>query len=367
MGQIDSLGIDTVLMDKHNKIRNTYTIEKQIELTESLLQQSIDEGYLKGQVIAYTNIGYLLRKDFRLKESIEYLMKAESLVEELNENLATGKLYLEFAQVYYRLGLIDTALNYSTKSVKFLATTVPSHYSNRALRSAYRVQALCYRSKDAEKSIILLRQASGIDPTPIVWSNVAYHFIFTNKNVDSAKYYLSEAYKLLEKPLYQYNNFHKGVVLKIDGEFMMEQKQYDKAIESFNEALASTGYNDPPFSVDVYKDLIQAYTLKGDLKAVDSVNQKILALADTITFLKSKALESKMWKMKFKPRLFEPLTPKEKNKLIIASVVFCIGIIGALIIAYNTRRDDPDEQTLPNSGEGDDESILLGRWRSWED
>jgi tetratricopeptide (TPR) repeat protein len=338
--QLKPKQIDSLFIDDSRQIRNTYSIQRQIQWSNQLVEASQRAGYLKGEVLGYTNLASIYRRNFKLRESLNYLYKAECKSNALHDDFAKGRLYIEFAQVFYRMGLYQIAIRYCDMGISYFSKMKPDLLYRKSLRYAFRFRGICYQVHDPRKALDNLQQAAQLDPTPIVFSNIAFHYIKFEYNVDSARLYLKKSFDLLEEPTFKESAYHRMFVLQANGEFLMKSGRYSQAIVDLNKSIElAHDRGDLNFNMTVYRSLGKAYNLMGDHEKESVVKAQIKALEDTLYQLRSNVLAISVGKLYDDNKSIKAYADKQLIwlSLLVVLLLSCLIFVSVQLLGYQKR------------------------------
>lgn len=149
---------DSLIINKPLEMfNNNIPAKKRIEWNLKMLEKAKKENYQKGITWAHINLGvdyYLITK---LDLSIKHLNIAKKLADKTSaDNETYAKLYLEFSQAYFTLGLYDLSLKYNSKAMYFAKKINNSHYKKSFLSDVYSYRSLSIPVNQTDSTLYYL-------------------------------------------------------------------------------------------------------------------------------------------------------------------------------------------------------------------
>lgn len=338
--QYSAKQIDTLLMNEKKFLEKNYSNMDRVLWNKKLIDVSHQTKYAKGEVLGYINVATIFYQNFQLKESLRYLHIAKTIANNVNDDFVKGRLNMAFAQVYNQLGLFETAIKYCDLGIFYYSRLKPAAHYKTFLRYAYGCKGAYYQEVDPKKSLISLRKAVELDPTPIALSNIADYYLKFEHNQDSAELYLKKSFELLETPAYQGKIYHKAGVLTANGNFLISVKLYREAIVNFKEVLElSKRFVDPNVVLMTRRSMTKAYRLLGDRKHELEFREKARMLEDSLAGIKNQSLAMSVDKLFDETATYKQSLQKKQRaiEVIIILSLFFIILIVFLLLRYRNK------------------------------
>ncbi|AQW92920.1 MULTISPECIES: hypothetical protein [Elizabethkingia] len=279
--QYSTKDIDTLLVSI-NKVPNRKFSGDYIIKNKKIIAASISLRYLKGEALGYIQIASALRLDGKYKECLKLLKIAELKAREAKDDYTFGKLYLEYAQVNYDIGLSEIAVKYVNLSISHLLKARPYPNYKKTMQYAYGCRAVYYEKLDTKEFLNSLFKSVEYNPTPINTSNIALYYISSNK-LDSAKYYLDKSFAILNDTKFKDTDYPKAAVLIANGEYLLATKKYNESINNINQAIKiCSKFSFLQMRLKAYQVLINIYKANGNKKKEIEINKEYNLLEENI-------------------------------------------------------------------------------------
>lgn len=313
---------------QHKKEGN---IENAIKLNIQSLKHFETQNNNEGMVTAYINLGNLLCSLNKYKESIQYLDKAGDKLKEMkNKPILQSKLYNEYGRNYALLGLFDHSNKTLNKAIQFTQKIPDLKQKNEQLYYSYGWKWYNFdHLKKADSADVIKRKSLQLSSEPLVLTRVAYEFIKEGVHLDSAKYYLDKALASTDK----YSLEQKGITLMYYGDYYLEKKNNEKALDYFLQALAvfEKTKNKEQMRV-VYDYLSYTYKSLNNTEKATEYSEKHSAVIEALKENNEEAVNIAVERLAQEKHEEET---QKRNKLY--GLVFFI-IASALIIIYFIRK-----------------------------
>jgi len=279
--------IDSMLTQEYRGLSSEGRFEEAIALSIKQVQRAEEIGYRRGVALGNIQIGTALISLGRYGESLRYFSLAQNMDAVNSDPNLKIRTLSGIGRNYVQLQMSEKALD------KFLEALRVSQKSGTrtegALTSLYTNIAASYSSIDKDSSMVYLRRAIEVDPHPISYTSMAHHYLFYNKDVDSASYYLSQASKLNEtNPPTMYV---KSILLLNYGNLYKVKGEYEKALDYYGRSLViSQNIKRPRETLKSLRFISDTYKLMGESGKSLAYQERYLVLNDSINTIKNDGL-----------------------------------------------------------------------------
>ncbi|MEJ5048414.1 hypothetical protein WH221_01175 [Chryseobacterium culicis] len=285
--------LDTLLIKKNEELRTIISNKDLILWNENLVKISIENNYPKGEALGYANIANRLWLIGDFKKSLDYLNKAVEKSKNINDDFLEGKINQEFAQVYNAMKLNKLALDYNSKAMEYALKLKKDNQDCRFfLRYVYSTRASYLAEPyQVDSSFIYLHKAMKLEANPLDVANIARHYVWHDKNIDSANYYFKKSFILLESKKFKHNKFQRAVVLYNYGGFLETQNKYNEAIDTCKVSLRlAKEVGRPKLILNDFKLLASLYKKIHELDLENQYLNKSTSLKDSLDNNQNKAV-----------------------------------------------------------------------------
>ncbi|WP_165792988.1 tetratricopeptide repeat-containing sensor histidine kinase [Sphingobacterium haloxyli] len=242
-----SLTKDTLIVNKLNEKAPTFWSSKPdstLRLAKRALEISTNLGFMKGQMVAYRNLGIGYYEKGQYTAAAQSYKEAVSLAEILGNDAYKAQLHSNVSMPYLALGAHDEALENLYTALEIaekndLTNTIA--HANHNIGMVYHYQ---FKNDEAiafyEKSRHLYESNGDTTRSTFILGNIA-HLYLKKSDFKKAKEFYLQSLALAEK---QDNKKAIGNALQSLGAFFMEQKDTETALHYFlraKETLESTG------------------------------------------------------------------------------------------------------------------------------
>ncbi|WP_407500526.1 helix-turn-helix transcriptional regulator [Elizabethkingia anophelis] len=321
-------------LNSNRKLDGDYVVKN-----KKIIDASIKIGYAKGETLGYIQIASALRLNNQYQECLKLLNTSEKKAKEINDEYTYGRLYLEYAQLYYYMGLAEIAIKYSDLAISYLSKVKPYPAYKKTMQFAYGCRAVYYEKKDPKESLHNLFKSVAYNPTPINTSNIALHYI-TNKKLDSAKYYLDKSSILLNNSKFQDKEYYITVVLLANAKLLIAQKKDNEAKKILMSALQNSERNSyKQLTLDIYQSMINIYQSNGNYKEEIEAKNKYKNLEDSIKKLQHNGITASIGNLLNDDMIKITNEEKEKHWTRIIFIGLICSIISFLIFYQYNRRN----------------------------
>lgn len=332
--------INDALLNTNEKLRLEGKQTELIKLNKKLVQQSIDEGYKKGEALGYINMANIYATIGQYKISHQYLKLASTIAHEINDNFVSAKLYHEYGQMNYVIGLTNTALHYNSKAIYYGKKLDEKGW---LLGNMYEQRADFFRTVNKDSSLIYYHKGFDVDPSALNSSLIGDYHLEETKDLDSAEFYLSRAITLIKKKEYQ--TVRPGIIYAYYGKLLVEKKEYKKALEFYEKAavilIKTKRKNKLP---DLYREMAIVYKNLGDQEKENEYHLKYNQINDSLKLSEKEVIDVS---------LNESIEKKDTERFSMKSIFIIGGILLLLVVPglflyfkrHQNRKKEDDETT----------------------
>lgn len=321
--------IDNALIIKSEKLRIRGEKKELISFNEKYIIISQNQNYLKGEILGYINIANIYATIGDYKESFYYLRKAERKIKKINDAYLSARLYHEYGQINYGIGLYTNALKYNSRSI-YYGKLISNRNERELLSGIYASRAdFLHDIHQHDSSLVYLHKALNIKSTPVINSLIANHYMVYRENPDSSSYYLNNALKLLQKT--DYWNVQRGQTYYFYGNFLNKKKEYEKALMYYTKSVAILERTKRVYNIPLlYKTIAGTYRILNDQKGEKEYLEKYTRLNDSLSRVCNESINISVDDL-IKEK--ESADISKKNVFFVyKSVVFCLIVI--LLLAF---------------------------------
>lgn len=279
----DNAYIDSALIDQNEALRLKGQTDSIIELNKKYIGIAKRNNYLRGEMLGYINIANIYATIGKYSDGVLFLDKAASLLNKSTDDYLKMRLYHEYGQLNFVMGLVDVALNYNSKALYHAQKIKPPDSIKRILSNIYTVRADFIKSKNKDSTLFYFHKGRQIEDSELNNALLGNYYSVELKNLDSARFYLDKAIGMLEGQ--EYWTVRRGVVYSFYAHFLYSREKLDEALiyaEKSAEILSGTNrINKLPF---IYSDIIEiSELLKNDQKTAEykekfrTVNDSLLS------------------------------------------------------------------------------------------
>ncbi|WP_114822420.1 LuxR C-terminal-related transcriptional regulator [Chryseobacterium sp. KLBC 52] len=316
--------IDNALITKSENLRIRGQKNELIVLNQKYITISKNQNYLKGEILGYINIANMYATIGDYKNSFYYLQKAEKKIKKIKNAYLSAKLYQEYGQVNYVIGLYIKALKYNAQAI-YYAKMISGQKEKEILSGIYANRAdFLHNIKQDDSSLIYLHKALKIKSSPVINSLIADYYMVYEKNTDSSSCYLNNALTLLHKM--NYWNIQRGQTYYYYGNFLNKNKEHEKALLYYKKSVAileKTGrvYNIP----QLYKKISSTYGVLNDEAEEKEYLEKYTKLKDSLNRVSNESVNTSIDEI-IKEKESENIS-KKTIFLVYNIVVFCLIVV----------------------------------------
>lgn len=329
--------IDSALIIKSEKLRIRGQKKELISLNEKYITISKNQNYLKGEILGYINIANIHATIGDYKNSFYYLQKAEKNIKKINNAYLSAKLYQEYGQVNYVIGLYVKALKYNAQSI-YYGKLISSHDEKKILADIYANRAdFLHNIHREDSSLIYLHRALKIKPSPVINSLIGDYYMIYKKNTDSSSYYLNNALKLLQKM--NYWNIQRGQTYYYYGNFLSKMKEHEKALLYYKKSVAILERTRRVYNIPLlYSTISNTYRVLNDEEKEKEYLEKYTKLKDSLSRVSNESVNTSIDEI---IREKESENVSRKNIFLVYNIVVCCLIVILLFfyIHYQKNKD----------------------------
>ncbi|PWW19431.1 tetratricopeptide repeat protein [Chryseobacterium sp. AG844] len=178
--------IDSMLIKVNENLRVSGRKKELIDLNTKFYNISIKQDYKKGVVLSYINLGNMYATVGMYEKAFKYLQLAEEDLEGMEDYYLYTRLYQEYGQANFVIGLYKKAIKYNSRSI-YYGKQIKDKHDQEILSVVYANRADFLRETNSvDSSLIYLHKALDVKPTPVINSTIANHYLLFGKNEDSA-------------------------------------------------------------------------------------------------------------------------------------------------------------------------------------
>ncbi|BAP32622.1 uncharacterized protein CHSO_3585 [Chryseobacterium sp. StRB126] len=339
--KIDIRKIDNALLTKNEKLRLEGKETELIALNTEIIRQSKEGGYSRGEALGYINLANTYGMMGKYKTSHEYLKSAEKIVIRLNDNFLYAKLYHEYGQVNYVTGLVNTALSYNAKAIRYGKKLDEKGW---LLGNMYEQRADFISSTYKDSALIYCHRGFSLDPSAINASLIGNYHLQQTKNLDSATFYNNKALLLLKDT--EYGTVRQGIIYYFYADLLSEKKEFEKALDFYKKAadilVKTKRINKLP---DLYRRIAFVYESLNNEKMEATYTSKSEELDQKLKVSGNEAIDLS---------LSEIIEQKNKDNInlifiFIGVFVLIVGAVLFLIIRTRKYKKEDKNSRKPNT------------------
>ncbi|SIR50787.1 Tetratricopeptide repeat-containing protein [Chryseobacterium sp. RU33C] len=321
--------IDSMLIKVNEDLRVSGRKKELINLNNKFCNISKKQDYVKGEVLSYINLGNIYATVGMYEKAFQYLNIAEENLEGVDDYYLHTKLYQEYGQANYVIGLYKKAIKYNSKSI-YYGKQIKNKRDREILSVVYANRADFLRETNSiDSSLIYLHKASEIKPTPVINSTIANHYLLFAKNEDSAQMYFNRAFSLLKQR--EYWDPQRALTYFYYGNFLFEKQDYTSALDYYIKSVEILKKTQRIYQVPVlYQAIAKTYKELNNSSKEKYYLEKYTKLNDSL---------EKVWDESINTSVDKMTQEKEKDDIekqhsIIIYNVIVFALLGTLVIVY---------------------------------
>lgn len=321
--------IDSMLIKVNENLRVIGRKKELIDLNTKFSNISKKQDYKKGEVLSYINLGNIYATVGMYEKAFQYLQLAEENLEGTDDDYLYTRLYQEYGQANFVIGLYKKAIKYNSRSI-YYGKQIKDKHDREILSVVYANRADFLRETNSiDSSLIYLHKALDVKPTPVINSTIANHYLLFDKNDDSAQVYFNRAFSLLEKK--DYWDSQRALTYFYYGNFLFEKQDYAPALDYYVKSVEILKKTQRIYQIPVlYQVIAKTYKqLNNDSKEKDYL-EKYTKLNDSL---------GKVWDESINTSVDKMVQEKEKNDIeqrnstIIYNIIV-FALLGIIILVY---------------------------------
>lgn len=321
--------IDSMLIKVNEDLRVSGRKKELINLNNKFCNISKKQDYIKGEVLSYINLGNIYATVGMYDKAFQYLQLAEENLKGIDDYYVYAKLYQEYGQANYVIGLYKKAIKYNSKSI-YYGKQIKNKRDREILSLVYANRADFLRETNSiDSSLIYLHKALDVKPTPVINSTIASHYQLFAKNEDSAKIYFNRAFSLLKKR--EYWDPQRALTYFYYGDFLFERRNYTLALDYYIKSVEILKKTQRIYQVPLlYQTIAKTYKELNDGSKEKDYLEKYTKLNDSLEKVWDESINASVDKMTQEK---EKEDIKQHNSTILYNViVFSLFVI--IIIVY---------------------------------
>lgn len=329
--------IDNALKIKSEKLRIRGEKKELISFNEKYIIISRNQNYLKGEILGYINIANIYATTGNYEKSFYYLKKAERKIKKINDAYLRAKLYQEYGQINYVIGLYTKALKYNSQSV-YYGKLISNHNEKKILSGIYANRAdFLHNIHQNDSSLIYLHKALSIKSSPVINSLIADYYMVYKENTDSSSYYLNNALKLLQKM--DYWNAQRGQTYYYYGNFFNKKKDHEKALVYYKKSVAILEKTKRVYNIPLlYKTIANTHRALNDQEGEKEYLEKYTRIKDSLSKICNESINISVDEI-IKEK--ESANISKKNMFFIYNIiVFCLIVILLFVFIHYQQNKD---------------------------
>lgn len=326
--------IDSMLVKVNEDLRVSGRKKEVIELNNKFYDISKNQHYKRGEILSYINLANIYATVGLYEKGFQYLQIAEENLEGVNDYYLSAKLYQEYGQANYVIGLYKKGLAYNARSI-YYGKQIKDKREREILSLIYANRAdFLVDTNSTDSSLIYLHKALEIKPTPVINSMIANHYLLYGKNEDSSRLYFNRAFILLRKK--NYWDPQRAIVYFYYGDFLFSKKEYSSALEYYEKSLEILRKTQRIYQIDaLYQAIAKTYKkLNNDVKEKEYL-EKYTRIKDSLGRVWGKSINTSVDKITQEKEKGD--ITKRNLTILYNGIVFLLVII--IIIFYYIYRE----------------------------
>ncbi|WP_312343064.1 tetratricopeptide repeat protein [Chryseobacterium binzhouense] len=337
--------LDSLMMKEPDKmLADNISRQKIINWNLLMMKKAQKENCKKAIVWGNINLGVQHYNLAKPDISLTYLNKAKTLADEISaDNETYSRIFQEFSQTYYTLGMYDVSLKYNSKAMYYGRKITNIKYKNWFLSFVYNSRASNLIQSKKDSALFYLHKASAALKNPVTYSALAGYYINNNIHTDSARFYLNNAEKLFKEK--KVNPYNLSVLYYRYACLYANEKNNEKSLEYLEKSLdlASNGKNRQHL-LNVYNLLGEMYRKTGDIDKEKKILEEYKKFNDSYKDAQAKSVDITIQNLE--KELSEKQDKQTKKIIIISSVLLLILALLLLYYSKNKRRSVKLENTI---------------------
>lgn len=332
---VDNKKIDHALINKTEELRLKGQTEEIIDLNKKYIIVSKAQNYKRGEILGYINIANVYAMIGQYNKGILNLNKAKNLLKNEKDDYLQMRLYHEYGQMNYVIGLSDIALKYNAQAI-YYGKKIESDSIKRIISNLYTVRADFINSKFKDSTLIYFHKGLQEDDSELNNALIGNYQSTELHNQDSAKVYFDKSIALLQNQ--EYWTVKRGIVYTFYGYYLYGDEKLDESLAYLKKAaeiLSKTNrQNKLPL---IYANIIQISQLKKDKKTEEEYTQKYNKIKDDLQLSANKAIDVALSEALHDAENYKHEQNKNRKILLLVSAV-CLLLIGLLSYIVKRRK-----------------------------
>ncbi|WP_144282853.1 tetratricopeptide repeat protein [Chryseobacterium echinoideorum] len=313
-----------------------------------MIKKARKQSCKKAMVLGNINIGIQNYNLAKPDISLKYLNKAKNIADEISaDNETYGRIFQEFSQTYYTLGMYDVSLKYNSKAMYYGRKITESNKRNKFLSFVYNSRSGNLLMSDKDSALYYLHKSSAIFKDPGTYSAIGGYYINDNMQADSARFYLKNAETLFSQQK-KVNPYKLSVLYYHFARLYANEENNKKAIEYLEKSLAyaSNGKNRQHL-LNVYNLLAEVYRKNGDIDREKKILEEYKKFNESYRDTQAKSVDITIQNLEKEVSLKQN---KRTNKMIII-FSFILLLIGILLLFYYNKIIKSSAKRIDNAHE----------------
>ncbi len=321
--------IDSMLIKVNENLRVSGRKKELIDLNTKFYNISKKQDYKKGVVISYINLGNMYATVGMYEKAFKYLQLAEEDLEGMEDYYLYTRLYQEYGQANFVIGLYKKAIKYNSRSI-YYGKQIKDKHDREILSVVYANRADFLRETNSvDSSLIYLHKALDVKPTPVINSTIANHYLLFGKNKDSAQVYFNRAFSLLEKK--DYWDSQRALTYFYYGNFLFEEQDYTPALDYYIKSVEILKKTQRIYQVPVlYQAIAKTYKKLNNSSKEKDYLEKYAKLNDSLEKVWDESINTSVDKMVQEK---EKTDIEKKHSTIIYNVIVFV-LLGVIVLVY---------------------------------
>lgn len=329
--------LDSLMMKEPDKmLADHVSRQKIIDWNLLMMKKAQKENCKKAIIWGNINLGVQHYNLAKPDISLTFLNKAKMLADEISaDNEIYSRLFQEFSQTYYTLGMYDVSLKYNSKAIYYARKITNIKYKNWFLSFVYNTRSGTLLQSKKDSALFYLHKASAALKNPVTYSALAGYYINKNGHTDSARFYLNNAEKLYNKEI-KVNPYSLSVLYYRYACLYANEKNNEKSLEYLEKSLnlASNGKNRQHL-LNVYSLLGELYRKTGDIDKEKKILEEYKKFNESYKDAQARSVDITIQNLE--KELAEKQDKQTKKIIIICSVLLLL-ILAALLLYYTKNK-----------------------------
>lgn len=322
--------IDSMLIKVNEDLRISGRKKELIDLNNKFCNISKKQDYKKGEILSYINLGNIYATVGMYEKAFKYLQVAEENLEGIDDYYLHTKLYQEYGQANYVIGLYKKAVKYNSKSI-YYGKQIKDQHDREILSLVYANRADFLReSNSIDSSLIYLQKALEIKPTPVINSTIANHYMLFAKNEDSAQMYFNRAFSLLKQR--EYWDPQRALTYFYYGNFLFERQDYTSALDYYIKSVEILKKTRRVYQIPMlYQTIAKTYKKLNNASKEKDYLERYAKLNDSLGRVRDESINNSVDKI---TREKEKDDIDQQNSTILYNVVIFLLFFIIIIVYY---------------------------------